>query len=101
MVLVSDKDVKLPNGTVIENGTAFRNSFHLSQWACGDFFVPCGGRPAAVNGDNVKSFLYCPSDSETRTLRYKYIVEGANLFFTQDARLALEAAGVILFKDAR
>ena len=32
--------------------------------------------------------------------KFKYIVEGANLFFTQDARLQLEKAGVILFKDA-
>lgn len=32
--------------------------------------------------------------------RFKYIVEGANLFFTQEARIRLEAAGVIIFKDA-
>lgn len=32
--------------------------------------------------------------------RFKYIVEGANLFLTQEARLRLEKAGVILFKDA-
>ena len=31
---------------------------------------------------------------------FKYIVEGANLFFTQEARLQLEKWGVILFKDA-
>jgi glutamate dehydrogenase len=32
--------------------------------------------------------------------RFKYICEGANLFFTQDARMVLEDAGAILFKDA-
>lgn len=32
--------------------------------------------------------------------RFKYIVEGANLFFTQEARLRLERAGAIVFKDA-
>lgn len=32
--------------------------------------------------------------------RFSYIVEGANLFFTQDARLRLEKAGAIIFKDA-
>lgn len=32
--------------------------------------------------------------------RFKYIVEGANLFFTQEARIRLEQAGVIIFKDA-
>ena len=31
---------------------------------------------------------------------FKVIVEGANLFFTQDARMVLENAGVILYKDA-
>jgi len=32
--------------------------------------------------------------------RFKAIVEGANLFITQDARLRLEEAGVLLIKDA-
>ncbi|KAJ1959322.1 NAD-dependent glutamate dehydrogenase, partial [Dimargaris xerosporica] len=32
--------------------------------------------------------------------RFKYVVEGANLFFTQEARLRLEKAGVVVFKDA-
>lgn len=100
LVLVGQKDIKLPDGTVVENGTAFRNNFHLNKFAHGDFFVPCGGRPAAVNGENVKHFIYRPDTGDKRELRYKYIVEGANLFFTQDARLVLEAAGVILFKDA-
>lgn len=31
---------------------------------------------------------------------FKYIVEGANLFITQQARLSLEKHGVILFKDS-
>jgi len=31
---------------------------------------------------------------------FKYIVEGANLFFTQQARLHLEKRKVILFKDS-
>ncbi|DAZ97165.1 TPA: hypothetical protein N0F65_004015 [Lagenidium giganteum] len=96
-VLVSQHDVKLPNGEVVENGTEFRNLFHLRPTLTADFFVPCGGRPAAVNLNNVEQFMY---QADKRTLRFKYIVEGANLFFTQDARLRLEDAGVILFKDA-
>lgn len=32
--------------------------------------------------------------------RFKYIVEGANLFITEAAREVLERAGVILFVDA-
>ncbi|CAH0476951.1 unnamed protein product [Peronospora belbahrii] len=96
-VLVSHNDVTLPNGEVVENGTEFRNFFHLRPSLTADFFVPCGGRPAAVNLNNVEQFMY---REDGRTLRFKYIVEGANLFFTQDARSRLEDAGVILFKDA-
>jgi len=32
--------------------------------------------------------------------KFKIIVEGANLFLTQDARFVLENAGVVLYKDA-
>ncbi|RLN49732.1 hypothetical protein BBJ29_004568 [Phytophthora kernoviae] len=96
-VLVSHNDVTLPSGEVVENGTEFRNFYHLRPNLTADFFVPCGGRPAAVNLNNVEQFMY---REDGRTLRFKYIVEGANLFFTQDARQRLEDAGVILFKDA-
>ncbi|RLN66715.1 hypothetical protein BBP00_00002023 [Phytophthora kernoviae] len=96
-VLVSQNDVTLPSGEVVENGTQFRNFYHLRPNVTADFFVPCGGRPAAVNLNNVEQFMY---REDGRTLRFKYIVEGANLFFTQDARQRLEDAGVILFKDA-
>lgn len=96
LVLCEDKDVTLPDGTYIENGTSFRNTFHLSPMASGDFFVPCGGRPAAVPVELVREFLFRPDGS----LRWKYIVEGANLFFTPDARLEVEKAGVVMFKDA-
>lgn len=34
------------------------------------------------------------------TPRFKYIIEGANLFITESARHILEDRGVILFKDA-
>lgn len=34
------------------------------------------------------------------TPRFKYIVEGANLFFTEGARKKLESSGVILYKDS-
>lgn len=96
-VLVGNNDFKLPSGEVVENGTEFRNLYHLRPALTADFFVPCGGRPAAVNLNNVEQFMY---QADGRTLRFKYIVEGANLFFTQDARLRLEKAGVILFRDA-
>ena len=31
---------------------------------------------------------------------FRWIVEGANLFITQEARLKLEEKGVVLFKDS-
>ncbi len=94
------------------DGTDFRNGAHLRFK--GDLFVPCGGRyealrfhainvadnnfpsrPEAVNISNVAALV----DSEGKP-HFKYIVEGANLFLTQQARLFLEKRKVILFKDS-
>jgi glutamate dehydrogenase len=116
LVRVEDTDVKLPSGVVVPSGLSFRNNFHLNPAARGHFFVPCGGRPGAVQVENVEAFLYggvadgssnaagpAPEGEgkgAAREPRFKYIVEGANVFFSNDARLALEARGVVLFKDA-
>ncbi|KAJ3063698.1 NAD-dependent glutamate dehydrogenase [Podochytrium sp. JEL0797] len=94
-VLLDDTNVTLPDGTVVDSGLQFRNNFHLNPLSSADLFVPCGGRPSAVEISNVHQ-LFKPDG----TPRFKYIVEGANLFITQDARLKLEQAGVLLFKDA-
>lgn len=51
--------------------------------------------PEAVNISNVASLI----DSEGKP-HFKYIVEGANLFLTQQARLFLEKRKVVLFKDS-
>ena len=51
--------------------------------------------PEAVNISNVASLV----DHEGKP-HFKYIVEGANLFVTQQARLFLEKRKVILFKDS-
>ncbi|KAJ1677825.1 NAD-dependent glutamate dehydrogenase [Spiromyces aspiralis] len=96
-VLVDDHDVTLPDGTVVGDGLTFRNLFHLNSRAHADIFVPCGGRPESVDINNVHKLL---EDGEDNAPHFKYIVEGANLFFTQDARLFLEKRGVHLFKDA-
>jgi len=97
-VSISDTDKILPNGRKVESGLIFRNSFHLyGEYLFGtELFVPCGGRPAAVNANNIQ-LLY---DDVNKAPMFKYIVEGANLFFTQEARIQLEDWGVILFKDA-
>jgi glutamate dehydrogenase len=83
----------LPSGEVILDGTDFRNGAHLRFKA--DLFVPCGGRPEAVNVSNMSTLV----DTEGKP-HFKYIVEGANLFLTQQARLHLEKRKVILFKDS-
>ncbi|KAJ1798596.1 NAD-dependent glutamate dehydrogenase [Coemansia sp. RSA 2399] len=94
-VLVDDYQVTLPDGTLVQDGLSFRNTFHLNKMAAADFFVPCGGRPESIDINNVAALF-----EEDGSTRFKYVVEGANLFFTQDARLRLEKAGVHLFKDA-
>ena len=55
--------------------------------------IPCS--PEAVNISNVAALV----DSEGKP-HFKYIVEGANLFFTQQARFYLEKRKVVLFKDS-
>jgi glutamate dehydrogenase len=116
---INDRDVKLPDGSIVENGLNFRNEFHLNPLSSAVLFVPCGGRPEAVNISNVDKFFVTVKKSGTsggisrledkekekekekeRVPRFKYIVEGANLFFTQEARLILEESGVIIFKDS-
>lgn len=51
--------------------------------------------PEAVNISNVAALV----DSEGKP-HFNYVVEGANLFFTQQARLYLEQRKVVLFKDS-
>lgn len=93
-VLVEDNDITLPSGEVINNGATFRNTFHLRSDTAIDMFVPCGGRPESVDISSVAKLI-----SEKKTV-IPYIVEGANLFLTQEAKLRLEKAGCIIFKDA-
>jgi glutamate dehydrogenase len=92
---IKDRDVTLPDGEKVELGLEFRNAFHLHPKFSADLFVPCGGRPSSINISNWRSYL----DDKGRP-RFKVIVEGANLFITQEARLRLEEKGIILYKDA-
>jgi len=93
-VLCEDSNVKLPTGEIVNNGTTFRNGFHLRDNGFTDCFVPCGGRPESIDLSSVGKLIVKGKSV------IPYIVEGANLFITQDAKLRLEAAGCILFKDA-
>ena len=57
-------------------------------------FVPCGGRPESIDFSSATRLI---NDGKPII---PYSVEGANLFITQDAKLRLEKAGCILYKDA-
>ncbi|PNY28567.1 NAD-specific glutamate dehydrogenase [Tolypocladium capitatum] len=93
-ILCDDNNVALPGGEIVTNGTSFRNTYHLRDTGMTDAFVPCGGRPESIDLISVNRLI---KDGKTTI---PYIVEGANLFITQDAKLRLEAAGCILYKDA-
>jgi glutamate dehydrogenase len=93
-ILIDEMNVRLPTGEVVSNGMTFRNTFHLRGGSHYDLFVPCGGRPEAIDLSTVSKVIV---DGKTTI---PYIVEGANLLITQDAKLRLEKAGCILFKDA-
>ncbi|KAL2156276.1 hypothetical protein VTH82DRAFT_1021 [Thermothelomyces myriococcoides] len=93
-VLCDDMNVTLPSGEFVSNGTAFRNTFHLRNDGLADIFVPCGGRPESIDLVSVNKLI------KNGKATIPYIVEGANLFITQDAKLRLEQAGCIVYKDA-
>ena len=76
------------------DGLAARNTLH--ERLITDAFVPCGGRPATVNKQNAHRLL-----SDSKQANTKVVVEGANLFFTEDARHFLsETSDVLFVKDS-
>lgn len=81
-------------GNKIRNGLDFRNTFFLNPLNKCELFNPCGGRPHSINIFNVNNII------KNGECIYKYIVEGANVFISDDARNILESKNVILFKDA-
>mmetsp|Transcript_66361 Transcript_66361/g.151821 ORF Transcript_66361/g.151821 Transcript_66361/m.151821 type:complete len:532 (+) Transcript_66361:1701-3296(+) len=86
--------VTLPNGDTYRSATELRDNFPLSPLSSADLFVPCGGRPASINRSNMGKMMV------NGLPKWKYIVEGANLFFTEDAREFSERNGVHHIKDA-
>jgi glutamate dehydrogenase len=94
-VSIDEKERVLPDGSTVPNGEEFRNTFCLHPLARADLFVPCGGRPGTININNWKGLI-----DENGRPKFRIIVEGANLFITEDARLRLEEYGIILIKDA-
>ena len=70
-----------------------RNSLHFTVVA--DVFIPAGGRPYTVNEKNWEQFLLPNGMPST-----KAVVEGANIFFTSEARSGLQKHGVLFIKDS-
>lgn len=68
---------------------------YCSRRYCTLPYVEIHSSPEAVNISNMAALI----DAEGKP-HFKYIVEGANLFLTQQARLHLEKRKVILFKDS-
>ncbi|HZW35530.1 MAG TPA: NAD-glutamate dehydrogenase domain-containing protein [Candidatus Deferrimicrobiaceae bacterium] len=60
-----------------------------------DLFLPSGGRPETINGENWTRFL-----REDGTPTARAIVEGANSFLTPEARARLQERGVVILRDA-
>lgn len=69
-----------------------RNYMHKTTT---DVFIPGGGRPRTINETNYKDFL-----NEEGKPTAKTIVEGANLYLSQQARRRLEELGVLIIKDS-
>lgn len=60
-----------------------------------EIFIPAGGRPYTVKESNWQ--LYLKNDGKPSSLA---IVEGANIFFTKEARYKLVEAGAVVIKDS-
>lgn len=70
-----------------------RNEVYRRVYA--DIFIPAGGRPYSVNDKNWADFF-----TKTGQPSVRAIVEGANIFFTEEARRRLQEKGVIIIKDS-
>ncbi len=86
MVPRLSKNVKLPDGRIIEDGGLFHKTFltnlenrQIIEKAQIKAFIPCGGFKDTINYNNVKDFVELFKE-------VKFIVEGANVFFDDSAR---------------
>ncbi|MFW2368118.1 MAG: NAD-glutamate dehydrogenase domain-containing protein [Desulforhopalus sp.] len=86
MVPLAGRDITLPDGSVVEDGTLFHRTFLTGtksrkyiKKAKIRAFIPCGGFKDTVNQSNVKQFT-------ANFAELRFIVEGANIFFDDSAR---------------
>jgi len=91
--------LKSPEGVVMrakdsQEALVRRNTMHFRVKA--DAFVPAGGRPNTMNGENWRQFLDINGKPSS-----PLIVEGANIFNTKEARENLfKEARVMIVKDS-
>lgn len=101
MVPLRGKNITLPDGTLIEEGAVFHRNFLTSptsrkyiKAANIEAMIPCGGFKDTINLGNVADFL-------TNFAELRFIVEGANVFFSDGARRHIRAESSILhIKDS-
>ncbi|GAB4265876.1 MAG: NAD-glutamate dehydrogenase [Deferrisomatales bacterium] len=92
------KAVRTPEG--VEDRWVSSDEFHREYTGRifttpADLFLPAGGRPETVDGDNWRRLF-----QEDGTPTCRAVVEGANSFFSPEAREALQRRGVIVIRDA-
>ena len=100
-VELGGKNITLPDGTLIEDGTLFHKTFLAKpenrkyiEKADIRAFIPCGGFKDTINQGNVRQFVELFRELE-------FIVEGANVFFDDVARRYIATATDILqIKDS-
>ncbi len=100
MVPLRGEKITLPDGTFIEEGALFHRNFLTDpanrkyiQEANIQAFIPCGGFKDTINQGNVRDFL-------NNFAELKFIVEGANVFFSDGARRQIYAQGIKHMKDS-
>jgi len=73
----------------------YREYNNLVFTVSADLFIPAGGRPETIDGQNWRAFL-----DEQGVPTARVIVEGANSFITPEARVQLQKSGVVIMRDA-
>ena len=94
----SDKMLSKNNSAYVikaETSDQIRTRNDLPFLAKADIFIPAGGRPYTVNEKNWSKFI-----QEDGVPTCRAIVEGANIYFTPEARTGLQEKGVLIIKDS-
>jgi len=79
----------------VSNDEFYREYNSLIFSVPADLFIPAGGRPETIDGNNWQRFFDAEGRPNTRA-----IVEGANSFITPEARGTLQKGGVIILRDS-